>query len=101
MPGECSLPPPPARPPAGSRSRPRAAGRCCESWLNFPFSWGMWGKGRLDAPELPDSQLEPTWGESLCIALSTESGPSSFPPFHLSSPPFCLPYFAFGLVPAG
>jgi hypothetical protein len=39
--------------------RPRAAGlaggRCRKSWLNFPFSWGMWGKGRLDALELLQS----------------------------------------------
>lgn len=53
VPGEWSLLPPPARPPA-LRSQPGAAGRCCESWLNFPFSSGMWGKGMLDALELLD-----------------------------------------------
>lgn len=42
-------------PRRAARSRPSAGGRCCESWLNFPFSWGMWGKGRLDALELLDS----------------------------------------------
>lgn len=53
MPGECSLPPPAGRLAAGLALE---AGAASESWLNFPFSWGMWGKGRLDALELLDSR---------------------------------------------
>lgn len=41
VPGECSA--------AGTQSRRQVLGVC---WLNFPFSWGRWGQGRLHALEL-------------------------------------------------
>lgn len=88
--GASPPPPTPARPPA-LRSQPGAAGRCCESWLNFPFSSGMWGKGMQDALELLDPIGTYLDREPLNSAgLRVKALPSSLPSVFLPLPPSFL-----------
>lgn len=89
MPGESSLLP---RQPA---CRVRAAGlelrQVLESWLNFPFSWGMWGKGLLDALELLGSNwnLPGVRASEFCGAQSKVL-PPFLPSIFLPLPPSFL-----------